>query len=432
MSINEEGKNLTEGQFCSIEQVRAKYNKDDVTEIWNRVIAYRRNFNYETDLRDASHNPYFITLTRTILTKAHNIEIKLMKDLIDFSSLSTENKEKLLLERKIYALKAVNRFKAQKEINDDLYERIAHLTIDSLPSSLISLNAYSSAYNTNFFLSGINLENIERVNKHVLNEPDAINVEYREEGYEDVINPLTLIDPKEIPLFLNNLIAFLKDENLSYIIRAIGLVYALFSLRPFKYLNEETCSLLAKSFLVSSPLSAIGYLLDFESICFSKSESVFKKAKECENTLELSYFVDMVLPFFEREEKNISEKINFLLKEEKEKANALESNEEIKYEIERKTSLPFFPTNDKNQPSEIVKKLKELYPSLKEKQAHFFATHCTIGLFYTISQFQKEENTVYETARTSMDELARLGLYLKTKVNKKFVYAPVPKNDINK
>ena len=233
-------------------------------------------------------------------------------------------------------------------------------------------------------------------------------------------------------MFLNNLIAFLKDENLSYIIRAIGLVYALFSLRPFKYLNEETCSLLAKSFLVSSPLSAIGYLLDFESICFSKSESVFKKAKECENTLELSYFVDMVLPFFEREEKNISEKINFLLKEEKEKANALESNEEIKYEIERKTSLPFFPTNDKNQPSEIVKKLKELYPSLKEKQAHFFATHCTIGLFYTISQFQKEENTVYETARTSMDELARLGLYLKTKVNKKFVYAPVPKNDINK
>lgn len=432
MSINDEGKNLTEGQFCSIEQVRAKYNKEDVTDIWNRVIAYRRNFSYETDLRDSSHNPYFITLTRTILTKAHIIELKLMKDLISFSSLSNENKEKLLLERKIYALKALNRFKAQKEINDDLYERIAHLSVDSLPSSLLSLNAYSSAYNTNFFLSGINLENIEKVNKAVLNEPDAINVEYRKEDYEDANNSLELADSKEVPYFLNSVISFLQDDNLSFVIRSIGLVYAFFALRPFQYLNEETCSLLAKSFLVSSPLSAIGYLLDFESLCFSKSEAVFKKAKECEKTLELSYFVDMVLPFFEKEEKNISEKINFLLHEEEEKAKALEENSEVNIEIERKTSLPFFPTNDRNQPSEIVKKLKELYPSLKEKQAHFFATHCTIGLFYTISQFQKEELTVYETARTSMDELARLGLYLKTKVNKKFVYAPVPKNEINK
>ena len=432
MSINDEGKNLTEGQFCSIEQVRAKYNKEDVTDIWNRVIAYRRNFSYETDLRDSSHNPYFITLTRTILTKAHIIELKLMKDLISFSSLTNENKEKLLLERKIYALKALNRFKAQKEINDDLYERIAHLSIDSLPSSLLSLNAYSSAYNTNFFLSGINLENIEKVNKAVLNEPDAINVEYRKEDYEDANNSLELADSKEVPYFLNSVISFLQDDNLSFVIRSIGLVYAFFALRPFQYLNEETCSLLAKSFLVSSPLSAIGYLLDFESLCFSKSEAVFKKAKECEKTLELSYFVDMVLPFFEKEEKNISEKINFLLHEEEEKAKAQEENSEVNIEIERKTSLPFFPTNDRNQPSEIVKKLKELYPSLKEKQAHFFATHCTIGLFYTISQFQKEELTVYETARTSMDELARLGLYLKTKVNKKFVYAPVPKNEINK
>ena len=432
MSINEEGKNLTEGQFCSIEQVRAKYNKEDVTEIWNRVIAYRRNFNYETDLRDASHNPYFITLTRTILTKAHNIELRLMKDLILFSSLSDENKEKLLLERKIYALKAVNRFKSQKDINDDLYERIAHLTIDSLPSSLISLQAYSNAYNTNFFLTGINLENIEQVNRHVLNESEESKVEYRNEKYEDANNPLELVDSKEIPIFLNNIISFLRDDNISFIIRAIGLVYSMFALRPFQYLNEETSSLLAKSFLVSSPLSSIGYLLDFESLCFSKSEQVFKKSKECEKTLELAYFVDMVLPFFEKEEKNISEKINFLLVEEKEKLLAQETSEETTIEIERKTSLPFFPTNNRNQPSEIVKKLIELYPSLKEKQAHFFATHCTIGLFYTISQFQKEENTVYETARTSMDELARLGLYVKTKVNKKFVYSPVPKDEINK
>ena len=38
----------------------------------------------------------------------------------------------------------------------------------------------------------------------------------------------------------------------------------------------------------------------------------------------------------------------------------------------------------------------------------------------------KEELTVYETARSSMEDLAKKGFYRKELQGKKFIYAPVP------
>ena len=434
MYNNSDVKKLTEEQYYSIDQVRAFYNKEDVSDIWAKIIAFRNIFNYETDLRDINNNPYFITFTRNILNKSHQIELKLMRDLLNFQSLSQEQKDKILLARKIPALKAVNRFKEHKELNDDLYERIALLSIDSLPANLISLNSYSQSYNNNFFNTGINLDNIAKVNNYLLNDIDNLSATYRKNDNEEdeVEYQLKLVNTSDIQNHLSNLVLFLKDENVPYLIRAIILVYSIFYIKPFEYLNEESCALLAKSFLASSPLFSTSYLLDFESLCFSKSSSVLKKAKECEKTLDLTYFIDMTLPFFEKEEKTLNEIIlqelvNNLIKENEESE---ENNND--YNVEETYALPFFPSNKSATASDIVIKLRELYPVLKEKQAHFYSTHCTIGLSYTISQFQKEENTVYETARTSMDELAKLGLYKKTKVNKKFVYQPVPKEDINK
>jgi hypothetical protein len=90
-------------------------------------------------------------------------------------------------------------------------------------------------------------------------------------------------------------------------------------------------------------------------------------------------------------------------------------------------ALPSFPmSSNMNEIEATARKLKEVYPQLKKKQAHFYAGHCTVGLYYTIEQFKKEENTVYETARTSMEDLANRGFYRKEQIGKKFVYTPVP------
>lgn len=75
----------------------------------------------------------------------------------------------------------------------------------------------------------------------------------------------------------------------------------------------------------------------------------------------------------------------------------------------------------------VVKNLLESNPLLRPKQAEFYARHRTLGKYYTIAMFKKEMDVVYETARTSMDNLAQLGYYRRENVKNKFVYTPIKK-----
>lgn len=78
---------------------------------------------------------------------------------------------------------------------------------------------------------------------------------------------------------------------------------------------------------------------------------------------------------------------------------------------------------------EYIRYLLETNPNLNKNQASFFATHRTPGRYYSIQQFKKHANCAYETARTSMDKLAKEGYYEKLQVKNKFVYTPKNKGD---
>lgn len=71
--------------------------------------------------------------------------------------------------------------------------------------------------------------------------------------------------------------------------------------------------------------------------------------------------------------------------------------------------------------------LLETDPVLRPHMAHFYVRHRTLGRYYTIQQYKKAERTVYETARTAMDTLARRGYYRRESVKNKFVYTPIMK-----
>ena len=97
--------------------------------------------------------------------------------------------------------------------------------------------------------------------------------------------------------------------------------------------------------------------------------------------------------------------------------------------FERKVSLPTMPVGlDESDANMVAQHLLELYPTLKKGQAEFYARHCTLGKYYTIGMYKKENDCAYETARTSMDNLASLGFYRKENVRNKFVYTPNPLN----
>lgn len=72
--------------------------------------------------------------------------------------------------------------------------------------------------------------------------------------------------------------------------------------------------------------------------------------------------------------------------------------------------------------------LMSMNPLITHGQAYFYARHCTLGMYYTVEQYKKENGCAYETARKSMNDLVTLGYYKKEMMGKKFVYVPVKRN----
>ena len=261
---------------------------------------------------------------------------------------------------------------------------------------------------------------------------------------------------------IDELCNFVRESDLSPVIKAIVANYYLNYVKPFDYLNEEANALFAKICLGHFDFDEASMYLNFEKIVFDTDEKLNKISVECQKTLDLTYYVNYILDLLDEDLKDILDEIVLTERDEikneqidlseDEGLNAKSTVEEEAKPSERSVAvmarpvefvklqepspyigesnvaLPVFPAGLKEQDVEgIVTNLLEVYPYLKRTQAHFYACHCTIGKHYTISQFKKEENVAYETARTSMDFLAENGFYSKTKVRNKFVYSPVPR-----
>ena len=297
------------------------------------------------------------------------------------------------------------------------------------------LKAYEQAYRYALSISKIDLDSIETLNKILTGEDKAASAHYRSGHMLDVINPLVLPPFEEIQMHFDAFFSFLSQEEIPLLIRALSIVYFFTYLRPFELFNEETAGLVAKAFLKCNHLSYFGFVLPLESLAYTTSASYFKKLKMTEETLDLTYFLQSTIRFlhygFDLVDKDFSE----FLEKGKERAITVPSSEEKSIALKDDAAifaLPDFPSMQNETEIEVLaRKLMSVYPQLKKKQAHFYAGHCQVGLNYTIEQFKKEEKTVYETARTSMEDLANRGFYRKLQIGKKFVYTPIPLKEIN-
>lgn len=288
---------------------------------------------------------------------------------------------------------------------------------------------------------------------------------------EVLLNPLIQVD--------------LEDKKHSAIIRAVLAAYYLSYIKPFDEFNYELACLLAKKQMAEEG-EAAAYLLPFE--VFFKNRSALKPLMdETEKSHDLTYFllafissmneeVEKALttirenkilaykdeyyqpenikvepevkeePVLEEETKE-EEPIDEPLESPSFKEEVLDKEErveEVRQPIAEAKEVPNVPKIDElstvpsnfkeerlseKEVKEYARYLLETNPSLSRNQANFFANHCTVGRYYTIQQFKKECKTAYETARTSMDKLAKEGYYEKRQVKNKFVYTVKSKGD---
>lgn len=472
MPTQDIGIRWSEEKYATKDEVRDAYNMSMIDNIWKQIIDYRRLYTKTLDLHNIDRTSYMVVVTQTIQLKVASVERRLSRILVKTHDMKAYGKE----------LFAKRRYAKTIEVLDSNYktnisqEMVSHLLdedLSTIPSqySLIynyirTLKYYASGHYTDIIDYRL-LESILKQIQGVSFDNLTLEKEYREEEIETSHYYQNNYVYKAAPIeriadMIDELCNFVRESDLSPVIKAIVANYYLNYVKPFDYLNEEANALFAKICLGHFDFDEASMYLNFEKIVFDTDEKLNKISVECQKTLDLTYYVNYILDLLDEDLKDILDEIVLTERDEikneqidlseDEGLNAKSTVEEEAKPSERSVAvmarpvefvkpqepspyigesnvaLPVFPAGLKEQDVEgIVTNLLEVYPYLKRTQAHFYARHCTIGKHYTISQFKKEENVAYETARTSMDFLAENGFYSKTKVRNKFVYSPVPR-----
>lgn len=472
MALQEVGIKFTEEKYATKEEVKAAYNMSMIDDIWAKVISYRNNFSHQLGLFNIDNVPLYFVMTKTLQTKVSSIERKLSKILVRYFALSEVEKANLKDELyiKFFAeIASSNNFEASR----DMLLHVIHKDISAFPANYTPLFYYSNTldYFTLHRFDPFDARLISHVNKKLggeeVNDVPTLQPSYRQTEIEtshyyqnDYIYKAAPIE--QLPTLIQSLNDFAAREDISPLVRALTALFYVDYIKPFEYLNEETSALFAKLILAKSDYEEAGFFPLLEVIAFDNS----KKAKEIkeltQKTYDLTYFINHYISIIESDIEDIAFIINKIeaeavdnelhavsnynyeevdndSREEKVYTNAVE-NTPVKEEHlppttlptslvgKSEVALPVFPSGiEEGAIDSIVTNLLEVYPYLKKTQAHFYATHCTIGKHYTIAQFRQEEDVAYETARTSMDFLADQGFYSKTQVRNKFVYSPIPR-----
>lgn len=410
VSFTDKDKYFTDIEYLSKNEIREKYNLENVDDIFNKVIEYRKLFKTNINLKADNGLSYFLIMSPSLYKLTFDLSSKLIFNYGKYQDLKQYQKNTLfgnVLADQLgfickhyeipYNKEKMIRIIHNKEVSDLNLNMINNYS--KLEQELINLS--NSKLDANFICS---------LNKNIIGS--ETNIEYNENQLNDFFE------------------FFGADEDAPELILALITLYFFKLNRVFTYMNEETICLFIKQMLNCKSFNKFVFYLPFEYLIYDNNKILNQAFNNSLLSRDLTYFIRACLNF-------LSESFDELMNKYKE-IYTVESIDEIKPVIPTLNIKETFDVNKDNVNSKEkahsfddkrITDLLEDYPSLHYVQAHFYLSHCTIGKFYTVDQFKLYESVSYETARTSMDYLAKLGFYSKGKVGKKFTYTPTPRND---
>ena len=286
---------------------------------------------------------------------------------------------------------------------------------------------------------------------------------------------------------MNSLFNFITNSTLSTTLKAVTAFFYINYVKPFTKYSEEVAVLLAKAILAHDAYGEAVVDLPLEQILVLSKEEAARIYVEVQKTADITYFVnyafkhlsnfadsflDMIAKakvqevrqdFYQADQVEVApqpvkpnvETIDlFAASEEPEpvreevkpapvqpapQPKPVEKEPELAVEqpkkktvkvtyVQEELAVAYIPVAlDEKQAVLLEQDLLERDPELKKGEAKFYARHCTKGKKYTIAQYKKALHCAYETARTSMDHLAKLLYYRKEQVKNKYVYIPIEK-----
>jgi len=463
----------TEDQYSSRSEMSRSLGFQISDMMWKKVTDYRSTFNHPLPLKWFTNKSLVLCVYPTFASRINQIENKMNSLINDAQGLDKENGnfKKCRNSNVLISLKEVAKYKNFQIEDDALNKLIAsenpfNRYEDILMNYLSALNFIERSYVNNIdvdFLAALFSE---------LTGNNELTYFYREKNFGN-LNSFSVISrvydsaPFElIPNMMESLFQFLQSSKMGSLEKALITYEYVLDVKPFEFLNEEIAVLLAKAVMAHFSYRENASLLNFEVLLNIKPDIKRKLSNEVQSNCDLTYALTIYLPilesslsettslitkielkeikndFYKTDEKPKEEIKNLVVEEkpiaEQKSEKPITANVAKEATIKKEQPVVEQPVKDNiiavkfinsslDEPSakRLEHQLLETDVFLKKGEAYFYARHCTLGSYYTIEQFKKSVRCVYETARTSMEHLVKLGYYSKQQVGKKFVYTPI-------
>lgn len=402
-------KKYSDENYLSKDELFSVLDVSDKEKIWNGILIYRNFFKFETDIKDVSLTSHAVILTNTLRDKFYTLDTNMLKHSRDISLFSDEKRHEMLKYYKARLIDLLLRYYQIGSISSKIKEGMINNTVEQIPLKLEIVYSFAKAFDFTVSEEVSLKEAIYQIYKITSNDDE---VTFRSDEKDDIFN-ISYTQTKDIENNFKQYLEFITNSSLETSLLCLISIYYFLTNQPFASQNEEIAVLVCYLIMKRRGYFLSSFILDFASISFTNSKKIYDKIALSQNSLDITYFIYFTLPYLLQDEQKVNEYLDKL---------KVQKNSENKKNEEEVSEM---------KEEEIDKKIEELlllYPILKRKEAHFYITHSTIGYNYTINQFQTIEKTVYETARTSMDNLAKLGFYKKHHIGNKFFYAPVVLN----
>ncbi|MGA0875372.1 MAG: hypothetical protein ACO3QN_00100 [Bacilli bacterium] len=441
MPVNDLAIRFTDDQYATKQDVAKHLGTALVDALWGTILQYRSTFARVLPLQAMDKQPLQIVLTPSLLEKTMAFDRKMAK--------------------------AASFFNFQ-QIQQQLHPHFHRLLLPSLTAIGKQYGASTAERNLTYILEGKNIERkaeLESVNLYfqslkliasrrqtkldediigellmLLNNTQELTLFYREKEltnrpkslvarvYEAA--PYPVIEP-----MMQALLNTVKQLTLSPIVIATIALYYLDYIKPFEAFNDEMSFLLFKNILVHSDYEAAACFLNIEQMI--SDELYEKRLLEVQRSGDITYLLDFILPYMHTSIDALLDTFITLQKQTvvQEQKTAYQPTPLLPTPapLPKETS-PFAPSEStlgEVEANRLQQHLMETHPSMKKGEAYFYARHHSLGKYYTLAQYKKQLDCAYETARTSMEHLVKLGYYRKEKYKNKFVYTPVDLKGVN-
>ncbi len=435
MPINDLAIRFTDDHYATKQEVAKQLGTAVVDALWSTILQYRSTFARVLPLQAMDKQPLQMVLTPSILEKSIAFDRKMAKavSLFNYHQIQTQlhpQFQKLFFPILTTIGKQYGASTAERNLTYILEEKSVERNAE-----LSSVNAYYQS------LKKIANRRQTKLDEDLMGEllmlltnTQELNMFYREKEltnrprslvarvYEAA--PYPMIEP-----MMQALLNTIKQLTLSPIIVATIGLYYLDYIKPFEVFNDELSFLLFKNILVHSDYESVPCYLNIEQMM--DNEQYEKRMLEVQRSGDITYLLDFILPFMHASIDQLLDQLVTLQKQnlihEQKAAPAPSTTFPIPSPLPRETA-PFSPSEStvgEVEANRLQQHLMETHPSMKKGEAFFYARHHTLGKYYTLAQYKKLLDCAYETARTSMEHLVKLGYYRKEKYKNKFVYTTV-------